>query len=77
MTQVVDTEGRTIAGSYDNLDRLISETTPQGSISYSYDAAGRRTTMQVAGQAVCELQLRQCQPPHADRPGQFHDHLWL
>jgi YD repeat-containing protein len=32
------------------LDRLTNETTPEGSISYTYDAAGRRATMTVAGQ---------------------------
>jgi len=52
MTQVVDTAGGAITRVYDNLDRLTSETTLQGSISYSYDAAGRRTTMQVAGQPI-------------------------
>ncbi|MGB6553287.1 MAG: hypothetical protein WBE78_07340, partial [Candidatus Binataceae bacterium] len=34
----------------DLLDRLTSETTPQGSITYGCDNANRRTTMQVAGQ---------------------------
>ncbi|MFQ5683983.1 MAG: hypothetical protein ACE5HC_12005 [Candidatus Binatia bacterium] len=36
--------------TYDGLDRLTSETTPQGSVSYTYDAAGRRTSMTVSGQ---------------------------
>ena len=40
----------TITDAYDNLDRLTSEATTQGSISYGYDAAGRETSMQVAGQ---------------------------
>jgi len=31
-------------------DKVIQEITPQGSISYAYDAIGRRTTMTVAGQ---------------------------
>jgi RHS repeat-associated protein len=50
MTQAVDTAGGTITDAYDNLDRLTTETTPQGSISYGYDNAGRRTSMAVAGQ---------------------------
>ncbi|HEY6254148.1 MAG TPA: RHS repeat-associated core domain-containing protein, partial [Candidatus Angelobacter sp.] len=50
MTQAVDSAGGTIARSYDNLDRLTSETTAQGSISYGYDTAGRQTSMQVTGQ---------------------------
>jgi YD repeat-containing protein len=31
---------------------LTAETTPEGTISYSYDDAGRRTSMQVAGQTA-------------------------
>jgi RHS repeat-associated protein len=50
MTQAVDTAGGTIIEAFDNLDRLTTETTPQGSISYGYDNAGRRTSMTVAGQ---------------------------
>jgi RHS repeat-associated protein len=50
MIQVVDSAGGTITEAYDNLDRLTSETTPQGQISYGYDLAGRRATMTVAGQ---------------------------
>jgi RHS repeat-associated protein len=41
----------TVARSYDGLDGVTSETTPQGNVSYSYDAAGRRTSMTVGGQA--------------------------
>jgi len=50
LTQVVDTVSGTITRVYDNLDRLTSETTPQGSVSYTYDAGGRRSTMIVRGQ---------------------------
>jgi RHS repeat-associated protein len=50
MTQAVDSAGGTITEAYDNLDRLTSETTPQGQISYGYDVAGRRASMTVAGQ---------------------------
>jgi YD repeat-containing protein len=32
------------------IDKVIQEITPLGSISYSYDAIGRRTSMTVAGQ---------------------------
>jgi len=42
MTQAVDSAGGTITEAYDNLDRLTSETTPQGQISHGYDLAGRR-----------------------------------
>jgi YD repeat-containing protein len=36
--------------AYDNLNRLTSETTPQGSITYGYDLVDRRASMTVAGQ---------------------------
>jgi len=38
------------APAYDGLDNLLQETTPQGTVSYTYDNASRRQTMQVAGQ---------------------------
>ena len=50
MTQAVDSLNGVTTRSYDNLDRLASETTPLGSLSYSYDTAGRRTGMTVVGQ---------------------------
>ena len=46
----------TITRSYDGLDRLISEASSRGSVSYSYDAAGRRTSMTVSGQAPVTYQ---------------------
>jgi RHS repeat-associated protein len=50
MTQVVDNSSgsnQTITRNYDGLDRLTSEVTPQGTVSYAYDAAGRRASMTV------------------------------
>jgi RHS repeat-associated protein len=41
LTQVVDSVGGTITRTYDTLNRLHNETTPQGSITYSYDNADR------------------------------------
>jgi YD repeat-containing protein len=52
MVQVVDSVTDTITRSYDGMDRLISEVTPQGSVSYSYDAFGWRTSMTVSGQSA-------------------------
>jgi RHS repeat-associated protein len=52
VTQVADSVNGTITRGYDNFDRLTSETTPLGSISYTYDADGRRATMTVAGQTL-------------------------
>jgi YD repeat-containing protein len=42
----------TITRGYDGLDRLTSEQTPQGTVSYTYDAASRRQTMTVADQTL-------------------------
>jgi RHS repeat-associated protein len=52
LTQAADSIAGTIAREFDLLDNLKSETTPPGSISYSYDDANRRQTMQVAGQPL-------------------------
>ncbi len=41
----VDSITGTITRGYDNLGRLISETTPQGTVSYSYDTASLLTGM--------------------------------
>lgn len=50
LRQVSDSVIGNITRNYDDFDRLTSETTPQGTISYNYDNAGRRSTMTVAGQ---------------------------
>jgi YD repeat-containing protein len=52
VTQVVDSVSGTITYTYDDLDRLLSEATPQGTVSYTYDAAGRRTTTSIPGQST-------------------------
>jgi RHS repeat-associated protein len=44
----------TITRSYDELDRMISEVTPQGQVDYTYDNAGRRTSMTVTNGAPGE-----------------------
>lgn len=41
---------RPISMAYDPLDRLMSETTTLGTVSYGYDTIGRRTQMTVSGQ---------------------------
>ncbi len=48
--RTVDSLGGTIQRAYDGLDRLTSETTAQGVVSYSYDTAGRRTSLTVGSQ---------------------------
>lgn len=50
LAETNDTASGIISYGYDNLDRVTNETTEQGSIIYSYDATGRRTSMTVAGQ---------------------------
>ena len=50
LTTATDTNTGTISLTYDALNRLSTEVTPQGTITYSYDALGRRTSMTVAGQ---------------------------
>jgi len=49
--QTVDSLSGTIMRTYDDLDRLKSETTPQGVVNYTYDNGGRRASMTVQGQA--------------------------
>ena len=50
LTKIADSLSGDILREYDELDRLKKETTAQGIVEYTYDAAGRRTTMQVSGQ---------------------------
>jgi YD repeat-containing protein len=50
LAQAVDSIAGTITRTYDANDDLTSETTPQGTISYTYDNIGRRTSMTVTGQ---------------------------
>jgi RHS repeat-associated protein len=52
LREIIDsTVGPTpITREYDPRDRLTSETTPEGTISYTYDLDGRRDTMTVEGQ---------------------------
>jgi YD repeat-containing protein len=52
VTQVVDSIAGTITRTYDGHDRLTSETTPDRSVSYTYDPDGHRATMTVAGQPL-------------------------
>ncbi len=51
LQRLVDSSAGTIEWVYDAFDRVIQEITPQGSVSYQYDAIGRRTQMTVNGQA--------------------------
>ncbi len=46
----VDSLAGTVALGYDDLDRLTSDSSPQGTTSYGYDNAGRQTSMTLTGQ---------------------------
>jgi YD repeat-containing protein len=50
-TNFADTVNGTIGRGYDGLDQLLQETGPQGTINYTYDAAGRRQNVTIAGEA--------------------------
>jgi RHS repeat-associated protein len=50
LTQATDSLAGTVSFSYDDFDRVTSETTPQGTVSYTYDIAGRQTSMTATGQ---------------------------
>ena len=50
LTNIVDSVSGSIARNLDGLDNLLSEATPQGTVSYTYRADGRRQTMTVPGQ---------------------------
>ena len=57
-TRIVDSASGTVIRTYDDLDRLTLETTPQGSVKYTYDAGGRRRTMTVTSQSVTQPTVR-------------------
>lgn len=50
ITQIADSANGTIARTYDGLNNITNETTPDGSVSYTYYPDGRRKTMSVSGQ---------------------------
>jgi RHS repeat-associated protein len=50
VTEIADSANGTITRTYDELDNITSETTPNGSVRYTYYPDGRRKTMSVAGQ---------------------------
>ena len=49
LVRVTSPTAGTVEYTYDNLDRLVLEVTPQGAVAYAYDAIGRRTSMTVNG----------------------------
>jgi RHS repeat-associated protein len=51
-TTITDSLSGTITRTFDDFDRLTSEVTPQGTVSYTYDAADRMQTVTIPGQSV-------------------------
>ncbi|MBI3952027.1 MAG: hypothetical protein HY314_16395 [Acidobacteria bacterium] len=51
LVRIEDSISGPIERRYDDFGNIISETTPQGIITYTYDRAERRTRMKVSGQA--------------------------
>lgn len=51
-TTITDSLAGTLTRTYDDFDRLTSEVTPQGTVSYTYDAADRLETVTIPGQAT-------------------------
>lgn len=45
ISSVTDRDGNKTAYKYDNLNRIISETTSDGTISYTYDGRGNKTSV--------------------------------
>ncbi len=74
LTQAVDTLTGTFNRSWDGLDRLTDEQTPQGESGYQYNAPSRRSTMQVVA-AAGQLHVRQCQPADRHYPREPGDRL--
>jgi RHS repeat-associated protein len=52
LRQLADSVSGNVVYTFDDFDRITSEATQQGTVSYSYDALGRRTTMSVPGQST-------------------------
>lgn len=49
LVKIVDSVSGELSWTYDGLDRMLSETTSQGTVNYGYDAGGRRTSMSMQG----------------------------
>ena len=70
VTQIADSANGTITRTYDErFDAVTLETTPQGSVAYCYDAAGRRATQlrlrrggakDLGGEEFCEDGAARC-----------------
>ncbi|HEY7065844.1 MAG TPA: RHS repeat-associated core domain-containing protein [Chloroflexota bacterium] len=51
LRHAIDSATGTVERQYDDVNRKLTEITPQGTVSYQYDAAGRRSSMTATGQS--------------------------
>ena len=51
LARPTDSTAGAIEWSYDLVDRLVQELTPQGTVQYTYDALGKRTSMTANSQS--------------------------
>ena len=56
-TKIVDSRTGTYSYSYSNLNDVTQYSSPQGSISYTYNTIGQRTGMTVSGQSATSYSL--------------------
>jgi RHS repeat-associated protein len=72
ITKIEDTRGGTITRTFDNLDRLTNETTPNapsGGIVYTYDKADRRASMKVGSLSAVTYSYNNANQPTAITQG--------
>jgi RHS repeat-associated protein len=72
ITKIEDTRGGTISRTYDDLDRLKSETAPNsptGGVVYTYDNADRRATMKVGSLSTVNYTYNNANQPTAITQG--------
>jgi RHS repeat-associated protein len=50
LTDITDSVAGAIHRTYDGLDNVLTEITPQGTVTYTYDLGGRRQSLTVKGQ---------------------------
>lgn len=56
LTELLDTNAGSLSWGYDEFDRVTQAATPQGTVGYRYDVAGRRVGMTSASQAEVTYQ---------------------
>jgi YD repeat-containing protein len=72
LNKVVDSTSGTITPVFDGLDRLVTETTPQGVVNYTYDNDSRLQTATVTGQPTVSYYFDNASRLYKSRPGQHN-----